>query len=45
MVCIVSDGENSVVFHDCSSFLVIVVSDHFSYDPAVAQLLQQYINS
>ena len=23
-----------VVFHDCSSFLVLVVSDHFSNDPA-----------
>ena len=32
MVCIISDGDVSVAFHDCSSFLVVVVSDHYVYD-------------
>ena len=27
-----------VVFHDCSSFLVLVVSDHFSNDPAATPI-------
>ena len=27
-----------VVFHDCSSFLVVVLSDHFSNDPAVTPI-------
>ena len=35
MVLIISDGDNFVVSHDCFSILVLVVSDHFSNDPAV----------
>ena len=38
MVCITSDGDILLAFHDCSSFLVFVVSDHFSNDP-VASLI------
>ena len=38
MVCIISDGdifEASLSFSHCSSFLLLVVSDHPSKDPAV----------
>ena len=35
---IISDGDTSVAFHDCSSFLVVVVSDQFSKDPAVTSI-------
>ena len=33
-----SDGNFCLVFHGCSSFLVVVVSDHFSNDPAVTPI-------
>ena len=39
MVCIMSVGNISVVVVDCSSFLVLVVSDHFSNDPAVTAII------
>ena len=39
MVCNFSDGDNSVAFHDCFSFLVVVTSDHFSIDPAVTPII------
>ena len=38
MVCITSAGDISVVFHYWSSFLVVVVSDHFSTDPVVTPI-------
>ena len=34
-----------VAIHDCSYFLVLVVSDHFSNDPVRLQLMQQGISS
>ena len=34
IVCIFLDGDVSVAYHDCSSFLVVVVSYQFSKDPA-----------
>ena len=38
MVCMFSEGDILVAFHDCSSFPVLVVSDHFSNDPAVTPI-------
>ena len=38
IVCINSDGDVLEAFHDCSSFLVFVVSDHFINDPAVTPI-------
>ena len=35
MVCICLDEDILVAFHDCTSFLVLVGSGHFSNDPAV----------
>ena len=39
MVCITSDGEIFVAFHDYSSFLVFVVTDHFSNDPVATPII------
>ena len=37
-VSIISDEDILVAFHDCSSFLVLVVSDHFSSNPVVTPI-------
>ena len=38
MVCVISDEDPFVAFHDCSSFLVVAVSDHFSNDAAATAI-------
>ena len=41
MLCINSDGDFCVAFHDCSSFVLVVVSDHFSNGKMLWQLFLQ----
>ena len=38
MVCIISDGDILLAFHDCSWSLVVVVWDHFKHDHAVTPI-------
>ena len=38
MVCITSDGDIPVAFHDCSSLLVFDVADHISNDPVATPI-------
>ena len=39
MLCIISDEDFSAAFPDCSSNFVVVVSDHFSNEPAAIPII------